>query len=121
MLVAKQAKKEVLINEILIMRESKHPSIVNYIDSYLVRGMLWVRSRRWSYFSPQKGKNNTCFHFPSHKSGCNGTGDGGHVDRSIASHARRDTGEAHGSPLQSIVTHHLLVVFHQLHGWPQTH
>jgi len=37
-----QPKKELIINEILVMRESKHPNIVNYIDSYLHNGDLWV-------------------------------------------------------------------------------
>jgi p21-activated kinase 1 len=41
--IAKQVKKDILINEIKIMKESNHPSIVNYIDSYLVGGTyLWV-------------------------------------------------------------------------------
>jgi len=42
MVISKQVKKEVLINEILIMKTSHHPSIVNYVDSYLVEGSLWV-------------------------------------------------------------------------------
>ncbi|KAI5970824.1 STE20 [Candida margitis] len=37
-----QPKKELIINEILVMKGSKHPNIVNYIDSYLVKGDLWV-------------------------------------------------------------------------------
>ncbi|KAJ1977080.1 hypothetical protein H4R33_006295 [Dimargaris cristalligena] len=38
----KQPKKDLIINEILVMRESVHPNIVNYIDSFLYRGDLWV-------------------------------------------------------------------------------
>ncbi|CAN6659493.1 serine/threonine-protein kinase Ste20p [Trichomonascus vanleenenianus] len=38
----KQAKKELIINEILVMKESRHRNIVNFIESYLVRGDLWV-------------------------------------------------------------------------------
>ncbi|GMT32358.1 hypothetical protein PFISCL1PPCAC_23655 [Pristionchus fissidentatus] len=37
-----QPKKELIINEILVMRENKHPNIVNYLDSYLVGEELWV-------------------------------------------------------------------------------
>ena len=37
-----QPKKEMIINEILVMREFRHGNIVNYIDSYLVEGVLWV-------------------------------------------------------------------------------
>ncbi|ODQ64523.1 Pkinase-domain-containing protein [Nadsonia fulvescens var. elongata DSM 6958] len=43
-----QPKKELIINEILVMRESRHKNIVNFIESYLVPGeherdlSLWV-------------------------------------------------------------------------------
>ncbi|VDO33865.1 unnamed protein product [Heligmosomoides polygyrus] len=37
-----QPKKELIINEILVMRENKHANIVNYLDSYLVGEELWV-------------------------------------------------------------------------------
>ncbi|KAG0653859.1 signal transducing kinase of the PAK [Rhodotorula mucilaginosa] len=37
-----QPKQDLIINEILVMKESRHPNIVNYIDSFLVRGDLWV-------------------------------------------------------------------------------
>jgi protein-serine/threonine kinase len=41
--LAAQPRKELIINEILIMRESKHDNIVNYLDSFLVnRSELWV-------------------------------------------------------------------------------
>ncbi|KAJ2807603.1 hypothetical protein H4R21_000407 [Coemansia helicoidea] len=38
----KQPKKDLIINEILVMRESKHKNIVNFIDSFLHCGDLWV-------------------------------------------------------------------------------
>ncbi|CAO3647958.1 unnamed protein product [Cunninghamella echinulata] len=37
-----QPKKELIINEILVMKESQHKNIVNFIDSYLWKGDLWV-------------------------------------------------------------------------------
>lgn len=56
--LSQQPKKELIINEILVMRENKsnfyslnpfltisifrHPNIVNYLDSYLVGEDLWV-------------------------------------------------------------------------------
>ncbi|KFM76380.1 Serine/threonine-protein kinase PAK 3, partial [Stegodyphus mimosarum] len=40
--LSNQPKKELIINEILVMREKKHPNIVNYLDSYLVEDELWV-------------------------------------------------------------------------------
>ena len=38
----KQPKQDLIINEILVMRESLHPNIVNFKDSYLWKGDLWV-------------------------------------------------------------------------------
>lgn len=46
--LANQPKKELIINEILVMREKKHPNIVNYLDSYLVEDELWVCSKMHS-------------------------------------------------------------------------
>ncbi|KAF2227467.1 kinase-like domain-containing protein [Elsinoe ampelina] len=37
-----QPKKDLIINEILVMKDSKHKNVVNFIDSYLLRGELWV-------------------------------------------------------------------------------
>jgi p21-activated kinase 1 len=38
----KQPKKDLIINEILVMRASRHQNIVNYIDSFLYKNELWV-------------------------------------------------------------------------------
>jgi p21-activated kinase 1 len=40
--LAQQSRKEVIINEILVMREAQHKNIVNFIDSFLVSNELWV-------------------------------------------------------------------------------
>ncbi|KAJ1562469.1 signal transducing kinase of the PAK [Cladochytrium tenue] len=38
----KQPNKDLIINEILVMRDAKHKNIVNYIDSFLHDGDLWL-------------------------------------------------------------------------------
>jgi len=42
MVIKAQVKKDVILNEITIMKESHHPNIVNYVDSYILEGTLWV-------------------------------------------------------------------------------
>ena len=37
-----QPKKDLIINEILVMKDSTHKNIVNFMDSFLLRGDLWV-------------------------------------------------------------------------------
>lgn len=40
--LSQQPKKELIINEILVMKANQNPNIVNYLDSYLVGEELWV-------------------------------------------------------------------------------
>lgn len=41
--LSQQPKKELIINEILVMRENKHSNVVNYLDSYLVNEVRLFR------------------------------------------------------------------------------
>ena len=41
--LSRQPRIELIVNEILVMKESQHPNIVNFLDSYLVKSNeLWV-------------------------------------------------------------------------------
>ncbi|KAM6491085.1 Pkinase domain containing protein [Amanita muscaria] len=41
--LSQQPRKELIVNEIMVMKESQHPNIVNFLESYLVKNNeLWV-------------------------------------------------------------------------------
>ena len=41
--LAQQPRKELIVNEIIVMRESQHPNVVNFLEAYLIRSTeLWV-------------------------------------------------------------------------------
>lgn len=41
-IIDRQVNKQVLVNEVMLMRMCKHHSIVDFKDSFLVNGVLWV-------------------------------------------------------------------------------
>ncbi|KAI8900569.1 kinase-like domain-containing protein [Globomyces pollinis-pini] len=42
MLMSRQPRKDLIINEINVMKEIVHPNIVNFVDCFLVKDSLWV-------------------------------------------------------------------------------
>ncbi|NXS19210.1 PAK3 kinase, partial [Mystacornis crossleyi] len=40
--LGKQSQKELIVNELVVVRDNTHPNIVNYLDSYLVGDKLWI-------------------------------------------------------------------------------
>jgi protein-serine/threonine kinase len=42
MIISRQPRLDMIINEINVMKEVQHPNIVNFLDCYLVKDSLWV-------------------------------------------------------------------------------
>ncbi|KAJ3314405.1 Protein kinase [Boothiomyces sp. JEL0838] len=42
MILADQTKKEYLIEELTVLKSTKHPNIINYLDSFFLNGDLWI-------------------------------------------------------------------------------
>lgn len=41
--LSQQPRKELIVNEIIVMRESQHPNVVNFLEAFLIRNSdLWV-------------------------------------------------------------------------------
>lgn len=41
--LAQQPRKELIVNEIVVMKESHHPNVVNFIEAFLIKNTeLWV-------------------------------------------------------------------------------
>ncbi|KOS13507.1 serine threonine kinase [Malassezia pachydermatis] len=42
MVLAQQPKKDLIVNEIEVMQQSRHPNIVNFLSAFMTNGELWV-------------------------------------------------------------------------------
>ncbi|KAI8430011.1 hypothetical protein MSG28_000457 [Choristoneura fumiferana] len=60
--LSQQPKKDLIINEILVMRENKHNNVVNYLDSYLVNEVIRNFKKSSKYFLQCFHRLNEYFH-----------------------------------------------------------
>jgi hypothetical protein len=59
--LAQQPRKELIVNEIIVMGESRHPNIVNYLESFLIRSSdLWVVMEYMEGGAQQDGRRTNC-------------------------------------------------------------
>ena len=42
MILSRQPRLDMIINEIMVMKEVNHPNIVNFVECYIVKESLWV-------------------------------------------------------------------------------
>ena len=47
--LTKQPKREMILNEIFIMRDIIHPNLVNFLDAYYDDDHLWVKFKKLQY------------------------------------------------------------------------
>lgn len=52
MSLRQQPRKELILNEILVMRTYRNPNVVNYLDSYLVSSPVPSSIVFFTYYSP---------------------------------------------------------------------
>jgi len=57
----KQSKKDLILNEIQVMKQYKHKNIVNFIDGYFWDDKLWVYT--YIIIKKKKKKKKNCYYY----------------------------------------------------------